>query len=117
MRLLGVLLAVGLVFGLSVYAVTRVDDGGPTGGVPSVLTSGTGSAASTPVQRADLAACAAESAVLGTAEEAYFAVNGRYGAGPALVAARSLRSLPTLHRIDVPADAGAFTIVGLGGCP
>jgi hypothetical protein len=108
-RLLGVLLTVGIALGLSAYVADRVG-----GEQRAALPAGPHAAAvpqpAIPAARAS--ACAADTAVLGTAEEAYKALHGRYADVPTIVAAGVLRSAPAVT-VTVAPDGQTYAI---GGC-
>jgi hypothetical protein len=128
-RLLSVLLGVGLMLGLTVFVMDRVNQqeqstakavgvqvlpGGivvPPDSDPEVVPSGGVSAAQT-------VACATTAQALRTAEDAYKVLNGRYADLPTLVTAGMLRAPSTeLYRIESTDGFATFRLVGEHGCP
>ncbi len=129
MRLLSVLLGVGLMLGLSVYVMDRVNQqekatakqvgvsvlpGGivvPPNDPPAVAPTGA-------IDAAHTVACATASESLRTAEDGYKILNGKYADLPTLVSSGTLRqpSVP-LYRIESSDGYQTFKLVGQQGCP
>jgi hypothetical protein len=126
-RLLGILLALGIALGLTVYVVDRVSDQEQTatkeaglpalpGGFTTEPAGGAQPAAPGAIDTAARAACTANRATLDQAEETFRAVNGRYTDGPGLVAGGLLREAPKDLRVDVTPDGSRYSIVASGNC-
>ncbi|MCI4355124.1 MAG: hypothetical protein L3K06_07150 [Thermoplasmata archaeon] len=129
MRLLGVLLSVGLVLGLTVYVIDRVNaqeqktsekvgvrllPGGivvPDSDSPVVAGGGA-------VDSAQTVACATTSQSLRTAEDTYQAVNNHYADLPTLIAAGTIRK-PSKNLYTIASTDGfvSYHLVGQNGCP
>src|SRR3977135_3744093 len=129
MRLLGVLLGVGLVLGLSAYVVSRVNDQGqqpsPSAGVrvgpggvvepaaPSPTTALGGA-----LDAARTVACATTAHTLRDPEESYRTLNGSYVDLPTLIQSGTIRApSEELYRIDSTDGFATFRLVGRHGCP
>lgn len=129
MRLLGVLLGVGLVLGLSAYLVSRVNDQGqqtstsagvrvgPGGVVAPAPTSPT-TAQGGALDAARTVACATTAQTLRDAEETYRTLNGSYADLPTLVQSGTIRAPSTeLYRITSTDGFSTFRLAGEHGCP
>lgn len=129
MRLLGVLLGVGLVLGLSAYVVSRVNDQGKATSTPvgvrvrpgGVVEPAAGSAATAQGGALDAArtvACATTAQTLRDAEESYRTINGSYADLPTLVQSGTIRApSEDLYRIASTDGFSTFRLVGRHGCP
>jgi hypothetical protein len=129
MRLLGLLLGVGLVLGLSAYVVSRVNAQGEQastsagvrvrpGGVvepaPGSPTTGPGG----PIDAARTVACATTAQTLRDAEETYRLLNGSYADLPTLIQSGTIRApSEELYRIASTDGFATFRLVGEHGCP
>jgi hypothetical protein len=128
-RLLSLLLGVGLVLGLTVYVMDRVNQqeqrtakdvgvrllpGGivvPQGDSPAVASGGALDAAQT-------VACATTAQALRTAEDSYQVLNGHYADLPTLVQSGTLRApSEELYRIESTDGFTTYHLVGEHGCP
>lgn len=129
MRLLGVLLSIGLVLGLTVFVMDKVNEqeqktakdvgvrvlpGGvvvPDTDAPAV--SGGGA-----IAPADTVACATAAQTTRDAEESYHVLNGRYADLPTLVSSGTIRQPSTvLYTIESTDGFATFKLVGQAGCP
>jgi general secretion pathway protein G len=90
-ELLVVIVILGILAAIVVFAVGGISDKGQT------------------------SACKADKSSLETAEEAHFAQNGSYVSEGQLVTAKFLREESTLH--DIALAGGNYTVNGVGPCP
>jgi hypothetical protein len=128
-RLLGVLLSIGLVLGLTVFVMDKVNQqeqktakdvgvrvlpGGivvPDSDAPVVAGGGA-------VDPAQTVACATTAQSLRTAEESYHVLNGVYADLPTLVSSGTIRQPSTvLYKIESTDGYATFKLVGQAGCP
>ncbi len=129
MRLLGLLLGVGLVLGLSAYVVSRVDDQGEQastsagvrvrpGGVVEPVPESPTTAPGGPIDAARTVACATTAQSLRDAEESYRLLNGSYADLPTLIQSGTIRApSEELYRIASTDGFATFRLVGEHGCP
>lgn len=129
MRLLGVLLGVGLVLGLSAYAAGRVSDQGERastsvgvrvrpGGVVEPASESPTTATGGALDAARTVACATTAQTLRDAEESYRVLNGRYADIPTLVQSGSIRvPAEELYRVESSDGFVTYRLVGQHGCP
>ncbi|MGZ4756134.1 MAG: hypothetical protein ACXVKA_09930 [Acidimicrobiia bacterium] len=129
MRLLGVLLSVGLVLGLTLYVIDRVNEQEQKtsekvgvrllpGGIVVPDTGGAPVAGAGAVGPAMTVACATDAQALRTAEDTYQAVNNHYADLPTLIAAGTIRK-PSENLYTITSTDGFVTyhLVGQNGCP
>ncbi len=129
MRLLGVLLAVGLLVGLGALAMTRASEEGtkivdkmpvtvgPGGEVTPAAESGSTAEGGAP-DAAQTVACATTAQSLRDAEESYKLLNGSYADLDTLVGSGTIRA-PAEDRYGIESSDGftTFRLIGRNGCP
>ena len=129
MRLLGVLLSIGLVLGLTLYVMDQVNrqeqkttkDVGVRVMPGGIVVPGTDPAAVSgggAVDPAKTVACATNAQSLRSAEDSYQALNGKYADLPTLVSAEIIHQPSTvLYTIESTDGFATFKLVGQAGCP
>jgi hypothetical protein len=129
MRLLGVLLGVGLVVGLSAFVVSRVTDQGAGTTPPVGVTVGPGgevrpaseggaTAEGGAPDAAQTVACATTARSLRDAEESYRVLNGSYADLATLVQSGTIRApAQDLYGIESGDGFTTFRLIGRHGCP
>ena len=129
MRILGLVLTLGLLLGLSAYVMSSIDKQDPTkhgagvtvlpGGivVPGSDPGGAQTSGGGPLDAARTVACATEAQSLRDAEEQYHALHDRYADVATLVADQAVVRASTLYRVDSGDGFATYRLVGLTGCP
>ena len=132
MRILGLVLTLGLLLGLSAYAMSSIDkqDSTKHGTGVSVLPGGIvvpdtdpqatptpGGAPGGPLDAARTVACATDAQSLRAAEEQYKVLNDRYADVATLVSQQALAAPSTLYRVVSDDGFASYHLVGLTGCP
>lgn len=129
MRLLSLLLGVGLVLGLTVYVMDRVNEQGRQtakdvgvhvlpGGVVVPPADSPAVAAGGAIDAAQTVACATTAQALRTAEDTYQVLNGHYADLPTLVQSGTVRKPSAeLYRIESTDGFTTYRLVGEHACP
>jgi hypothetical protein len=130
MRLVSIVLGVGLVLGLTVFVMDRVDRQGSDaakdvgvrvlpGGI--VVPPGDRPAVAAPtgaIDAAETVACASTAQALRAAEDRYQVLNGHYADSATLVSSGTIRAeAKPRYRIESADGFTTYRLVGQNGCP
>jgi hypothetical protein len=113
-RLLGLLLGVGLALALTMFAIDKVNEPGPTAAEKAGLDVETSPAEMT--AEAKIAACDDARRNIDLAEETYHAQYGRYADMLTLVQAGNLVSESEHYRVESTDGFVTYHLVGQAGC-
>jgi hypothetical protein len=128
-RLLGLLLGVGLVLGLTVFVMGKLDDQGKAtaksvgvtvlpGGVVVPAPDSPAVASGNAVSSALTVACASQAQALRGAEDQYQTLNGKYADVATLVSSGTIRPLAkALYAISSTDGFATYQLKGQQGCP